>query len=70
MIEVDARGYSCPEPMMMAASAIDESNGQAVKVLVSTTVARDNVLSVAKKKKREAKVERNGDDYAVVVAQA
>lgn len=68
MLEVDARGLSCPEPMMMAADALDEAQGGAVRVLVSSATARDNVKSMALKKKRSVEVEPVGDDFAVVIS--
>lgn len=67
MIEVDARGYSCPEPMLMATEAVRASNGEKVRVLVSSATARDNVKNVAKKAKRAARVEELGADFAVII---
>ena len=67
MITVDARGYSCPEPMLMARDAVKSSNGEAVRVFVSSTNARDNVMGVAKKAKRGATVEQDGADFIVTI---
>lgn len=67
MIEVDARGYSCPEPVLMAMQAVESSGGQPVRVLVSTAVARDNVIAMAEKKKKTASVEQADDDFAIVI---
>ncbi|WP_080800566.1 sulfurtransferase TusA family protein [Arabiibacter massiliensis] len=67
MLEVDARGLSCPEPVMMAMDALKRAGGQPVRVLVSASVARDNVMALAKRKKKSVQVERVGDDYALVI---
>ncbi|MDO4289810.1 MAG: sulfurtransferase TusA family protein [Eggerthellaceae bacterium] len=67
MIEVDARGLSCPEPMLMATEAVKGSAGEAVRVLVSSATARDNVKGVAKKAKRQARVEESGADFIVTI---
>ncbi|WP_172135938.1 sulfurtransferase TusA family protein [Adlercreutzia sp. ZJ473] len=67
MIEVDARGLSCPEPMLMATDAVRSSNGEEVRVLVSSATARDNVRNVARKAKREAVVEELGADFAITI---
>lgn len=67
MIEVDARGYSCPEPMLMAADAVKASNGETVRVLVSSVSARENVKGVAKKAKRQASVEESGADFIITI---
>lgn len=67
VIEVDARGLSCPEPLLLATDAVRASNGEEVRVLVSSTAARDNVKGVAKKAKREAVVEELGADFVVTI---
>ena len=44
---VDARGYACPEPVMLARSALLRNKGKPVRVLVDTMTARDNVSRLA-----------------------
>jgi tRNA 2-thiouridine synthesizing protein A len=65
MIEVDARGLSCPEPVILTMNAMKENADQPLRVTVSNSVARDNVCSLAKKRKRTASAERVGDDYVI-----
>lgn len=65
MVEVDARGYSCPEPLLMTMNAMKENAGEPLHVMVSSSVARDNILDHAKKEGREAAAERVGDDYEI-----
>lgn len=48
MIEVDARGRSCPEPVVMTKKALDHYDGQEIVVLVDTNVAKENVSRLAK----------------------
>lgn len=67
MVEVDARGLSCPEPMLLASDAVRSSGGETVRVLVSSAAARDNVVGVAKKAKRVAHVEAAGADFVVTI---
>ena len=43
MYEVDARGLSCPEPVMLTAAALKKHKGESVKVLVSETDGQDGV---------------------------
>ena len=43
MYEVDARGLSCPEPVMLTAAALKKHKGEPVKVLVSEPHTRMNV---------------------------
>lgn len=67
MVEVDARGLSCPEPAMQADSAMKMYPSDEIHVLVSSNTAKVNVLEVAKRHKREATAERDGDDYVIIV---
>ena len=42
MKEVDARGLSCPDPIMLTAEALKNEKGP-IKVLVSEPVQKENV---------------------------
>lgn len=42
MIEVDARGLSCPEPVILTMNAMKKGGSEPIKVTVSNTVARDD----------------------------
>ncbi len=44
VLKVDARGLSCPEPVILVRRAIEETDKKEIKVQVSSTVARDNIL--------------------------
>ena len=46
MVEVDARGLSCPEPIMLTADALKNADGP-VKVLVSEPHQKTNVEKLA-----------------------
>ena len=48
MYEVDARGLSCPEPVMLTADAIKKHGNETIKVLVSEVHTRQNVEEYAK----------------------
>jgi len=49
MKEVDARGLSCPQPVIMTTAAIKEKEFPFV-VLVDTVTSRENVTRIAEKK--------------------
>lgn len=44
---VDARGLSCPQPVMLASQAIKKLNKGVIEVLVDSGTARDNVSRLA-----------------------
>jgi tRNA 2-thiouridine synthesizing protein A len=46
--KVDARGLSCPEPVVRAEKALKKVKTGTVEVLVDTGTARENVLRLAK----------------------
>ena len=51
MKEVDARGLSCPEPLMLTAEALKNANGP-IKVLVSEPHQKTNIEKFAKDKRQ------------------
>lgn len=65
MREVDARGLSCPEPIMLTAAAIKE--GCPVKVLVSEPHQRTNIEKLAKDRGKKATVTENGSEFVIVI---
>ena len=61
MKEVDARGLSCPEPLMLTAEALKNASGP-VKVLVSEPHQKMNVEKFAKSQgKSVSVVEKDGE---------
>lgn len=60
---VDCRGYSCPEPVIMARNAMLEEGKGCIQVKVSTAVARDNVTRAAKGLGWTVNTEEAGDYF-------
>jgi tRNA 2-thiouridine synthesizing protein A len=46
-ILVDARGLSCPQPVLETKAALDSAGSGIVEVLVDTVTSRENVLRLA-----------------------
>ncbi len=44
---IDARGLSCPQPVMLTHQALQKAGKGTVEVLVDTSTARDNVSRAA-----------------------
>ena len=59
MVEVDAQGLFCPEPLIMAKAAVDKNPGEPVRILVDSAAARDNIARMLRKTKREFNVAEN-----------
>ncbi len=58
---VDARGFSCPEPVMMMRAAV-KAGQFPVEVLVETVTSRENVRRAAEMLKLKVDVSETGED--------
>lgn len=67
MYEVDARGLSCPEPVMLTAQALKSHSGEEVTVLVSEPHTRQNVEKFAKSKGREVAVTEDNGEFKILI---
>lgn len=68
MIEVDARGLSCPEPVLLTLDALKEAEGETVVSIVSDTNQRDNVKTQAERKGKTVTVEQKGQDWYLTIS--
>ena len=60
---VDARGYSCPIPVVMVQRAVKAENPNTLTVLVDEQVCVENVTRFAKASGYSVTVTRDRDDY-------
>jgi len=63
MIEVDARGYSCPIPVVRTKKAIDDNPDEPLTVLVETAVSKENVSRLAQSRGYSVEVEEVEDGF-------
>ncbi len=66
MKEVDARGLSCPEPIMLTAEALKNADG-AVKVLVSEPHQRTNVEKLAKDRGKKTTTTETDTGFEIII---
>ncbi len=59
---IDARGRSCPEPVIMTKNAID-NNETDLEVLVDTNVAVENITRFVKSKGFNITVDENDGEF-------
>ncbi|SCY94523.1 sulfurtransferase TusA family protein [Alkaliphilus peptidifermentans] len=64
---IDARGRSCPEPVIMTKQILENYNGEIVKVLVDTMVAVENIKRYAGNQGFLVEVEEAEDEYALKI---
>lgn len=65
MKEVDARGLSCPEPLMMVAAALKE--GCPFKISVSEPHQKTNIEKFAKDHGKKAIVAEKDSEFEIVI---
>lgn len=66
-LQIDARGRSCPEPVLLTKKAV-ESNPAGVTVLVDNTTARNNIIRFARNAGYQVKVEQDGSDFYMTIS--
>ncbi len=64
--QVDARGFSCPQPVIMARQAVEEGEFP-IEVLVETVTSRENVRRATEKMGCTVEVEELGDEFRLTV---
>ena len=67
MVEVDAKGLSCPQPLMMAREAIESHPGEQVVVWVDSASPRDNILRMVRKKRLAVEVTEEEGAYRITI---
>jgi len=63
---VDARGLSCPQPVIMSQKAITEGKFP-VEVLVDTVTSRENVRRMAERLGCKVEITEQGDEFKLVL---
>ncbi|MBW1798426.1 MAG: sulfurtransferase TusA family protein [Deltaproteobacteria bacterium] len=66
---VDARGLSCPQPVLMTMDEIEKVNKGEIQVLVDTDTSKENVSRVAESKGWQVKdVQEEGEGYKITIS--
>lgn len=66
---VDARGFSCPQPVLMTLQAIKATNPSDLVVLVDTDTSKENVTRAAQSQGYAIKeVSEEGEGYRIHIA--
>ena len=63
---VDARGLSCPEPVLRTKKALDKISGK-ITILVDNPTAYGNVQHFLKKAGKSFKAEEKNGEYSIQV---
>ena len=63
MFEVDARGFSCPIPVVKTNEAIDRNPKEPLIVIVDNEVSKENVSRLARNRSYFVEVEKVEDGF-------
>ena len=66
MNTLDARGYSCPEPVLMTKKALQDT-GAPLEVLVDNQTARNNIERFAKNNGYVIESKAIGNDFSLSI---
>jgi len=65
---VDARGFSCPQPVLMTMQEIKKAGKGEIEVLVDTDTSKENVSRAAKSQGWQVKnVTEEGEGYRILI---
>jgi tRNA 2-thiouridine synthesizing protein A len=61
---IDARGLSCPQPVLLVQKAI-ETGEFPIEVLVDSVTSRENVFRMAKHRGFKVAIENDGEEFRI-----
>ena len=65
---VDARGLSCPQPVLLSRQAVNKlESGRTVEVLVDTATSRDNVKRAVESVGCQVQITQEGDEFRMII---
>ncbi len=68
MKKIDARGLSCPQPVIITNKAIQEGEFP-VQVLVDTVTSRENVRRMAENAGLKVSIKEAGEEFVITITQ-
>ncbi len=68
MKQVDVRGLSCPQPVIMVRHAIAALGGGKLEVLLDSVTAKANVIRAAQREGCNTEVTERGDEFSVIIS--
>jgi len=67
MVEVDARGLSCPIPVVRTKKAMEQHPAEVLIVLVETAVSRENVSRLAENQGYSVQIDEVSREYRLTL---
>ena len=65
---VDARGLSCPQPVLMTLDEMKKQNQGEIEVVVDTDTSKENVSRAAESQGWQVKnIQEGGEEYRILI---
>ena len=68
--KIDARGLSCPQPVVLAKKAIDKIGKGTIEILVDTVTSKENVSRLARSAGYQVSVEEKEGEFLMKLMKA
>jgi len=65
---VDARGLSCPQPVVLAKNKMKEIGSGKFEIIVETGTSRDNIARLAKHEGWNIEIKEEGDEFLLILS--
>jgi len=65
--KIDARGFSCPQPVILTNRKIQEMKKGVFEILVDSDTSRENISRLARQTGWNVEVRRENEDYCLVL---
>ena len=65
--KIDARGLSCPQPVILTNRKIKEIGKGVFEILVDTDTSRENISRLAQQTGWDVEVKKENDDYCLIL---
>jgi len=65
--QVDARGLSCPQPVVVTRKKMDQIGKGTIEVMVDTATARDNIERMATNQGWQVEIKEKEDEFLLIL---
>ena len=68
--QVDARGLSCPQPVVVTCNKMDQIGEGTIEVLVDIATSRDNITRMATNQGWQVEVKEKEDEFLLILTKS
>jgi tRNA 2-thiouridine synthesizing protein A len=68
--QIDGRGLSCPQPVVVTRKKMDEIGKGMIEVLVDTATSKDNIERMATNQGWRVEIQDKEDEYLLILTKA